>query len=75
MLGLFQQAARLGSAMVGAGLMCWEDGQWEEAVEYYRSTVELEHIDSIAQIGSPAFVCWRTMKEEKKRIAHKHAGI
>jgi len=52
-LGLFQRAARLGSAaaMVDAGLMCWEDGRREEAVGYYRSAADLGHPVGMCNLG------------------------
>ena len=52
-LGLFRRAARLGSAaaMVDAGLMCWEEGRREEAVEYYRSAAELGHPVGMCNLG------------------------
>ena len=52
-LGLFQRAARLGSAaaMVDAGLMCWEEGQREEAVGYYQSAAELGHPVGMCNLG------------------------
>jgi TPR repeat protein len=54
-MGLFRRAARLGSAaaMVDAGLMCWEEGQRREAVEYYQSAAELGHPAGCATWGSP----------------------
>ncbi|XP_062196322.1 F-box protein At1g70590-like [Phragmites australis] len=46
-------AARLGSAaaMVDAGLMCWEEGRREEAVEYYRSAAGLGHPVGMCNLG------------------------
>ncbi|KAK1685986.1 hypothetical protein QYE76_046834 [Lolium multiflorum] len=52
-LGMFQRAARLGSAaaMVDAGLLCWEEGQREEAMGYYRRAAELGHPVGMCNLG------------------------
>ncbi|KAM0893915.1 hypothetical protein ACQ4PT_024816 [Festuca glaucescens] len=52
-LGMFQRAARLGSAaaMVDAGLLCWEEGQREEAMGYYQRAAELGHPVGMCNLG------------------------
>uniref|UniRef100_A0ACD5UC22 Uncharacterized protein n=1 Tax=Avena sativa TaxID=4498 RepID=A0ACD5UC22_AVESA len=52
-LGMFQRAARLGSAaaMVDAGLLCWEEGQRGEAMGYYQRAAELGHPVGMCNLG------------------------
>ncbi|KAL6882708.1 hypothetical protein ACP4OV_011398 [Aristida adscensionis] len=68
-LGLFRRAARLGSAaaMVDAGLMCWEEGRREEAVQYYRSAAELGHPVGMCNLGVSYLEANPPMAEEAIR--------